>query len=118
MFARPRLSMSPALNTVESGGLESILRLRDLAGNRLPHHLWHLVIHEFTHHWEFLGPVGTALNVLYVRQCEKVSRAIDEQNAVVIRGRAVGEVVLSGRGAGSMPTAAAILSDVVWSTAA
>ena len=39
-------------------------------------------------------------------------------NAVVIRGRAVGEVVLSGRGAGSMPTAAAVLSDVLWSAQA
>ena len=37
----------------------------------------------------------------------------DEQNAVLIRGRAVGEVWLSGKGAGSMPTAAALLSDVV-----
>ena len=42
-----------------------------------------------------------------------LARAVDEQNAVVIRGRAVGEIVLSGRGAGSMPTAAAVLSDVV-----
>ena len=36
-----------------------------------------------------------------------------ENNAVVIRGRAVGELFLAGRGAGSMPTAAAVLSDVV-----
>lgn len=42
-----------------------------------------------------------------------LARTVDEQNAVVIRGRAVGEVVLSGRGAGSMPTAAAVLSDVL-----
>lgn len=47
-----------------------------------------------------------------------LARVVDEQNAVVIRGRAVGEVVLSGRGAGSMPTAAAVLSDVLWSAAA
>lgn len=37
----------------------------------------------------------------------------NEMNGVVIRGRAVGEVLLVGRGAGSMPTAAAVLSDVV-----
>ena len=47
-----------------------------------------------------------------------LARVVDEQNAVVIRGRAVGEIVLSGRGAGSMPTAAAVLSDVVWSVQA
>jgi homoserine dehydrogenase len=37
----------------------------------------------------------------------------DENNAVVVRGRAVGEMTFSGRGAGSMPTAAAVLSDVI-----
>jgi homoserine dehydrogenase len=37
----------------------------------------------------------------------------DEQNGVLIRGRAVGEVFLSGRGAGSLPTASAVLSDVL-----
>lgn len=41
------------------------------------------------------------------------ARVVDEQNAIVIRGRAVGEVFLSGRGAGSMPTAAALLADVI-----
>lgn len=49
---------------------------------------------------------------------DALARVVDEQNAVVIRGRAVGEVCLSGRGAGSLPTAAAVLSDVVYSTAA
>lgn len=37
----------------------------------------------------------------------------DEHNTVVIRGRAVGEVAFSGRGAGSLPTAAAVMSDVI-----
>lgn len=47
-----------------------------------------------------------------------LAQVIEENNGVVIRGNAVGEVFLSGRGAGSMPTAAAVLSDVIWSTAA
>ena len=42
-----------------------------------------------------------------------LARAADEENVVVIRGRAAGDVVLSGRGAGAMPTAAAVLSDVL-----
>lgn len=42
-----------------------------------------------------------------------LARIVDEQNAVMIRGRAVGEIFLSGRGAGSMPTAAALLADVL-----
>jgi homoserine dehydrogenase len=37
----------------------------------------------------------------------------EEHNAVVIRGRAVGEIAFSGRGAGSLPTAAAVMSDVI-----
>jgi homoserine dehydrogenase len=37
----------------------------------------------------------------------------DENNAVVIRGRAVGELMFQGKGAGSLPTAAAVLSDVI-----
>jgi homoserine dehydrogenase len=41
------------------------------------------------------------------------ARVVDEQNAVIIRGRAVGEVFLSGKGAGSLPTATALLADVL-----
>jgi len=37
----------------------------------------------------------------------------DENNAVIIRGRAVGELTFVGKGAGSLPTAAAVLSDVI-----
>ena len=37
----------------------------------------------------------------------------DENNAVLVRGDAVGEMVFSGKGAGSLPSASAVLSDVV-----
>jgi len=37
----------------------------------------------------------------------------DENNAVIVRGKAVGEVMFGGKGAGSLPTAAAVLSDVL-----
>jgi homoserine dehydrogenase len=37
----------------------------------------------------------------------------DENNAVLIRGDAVGEMLFSGKGAGSLPSASAVLSDVV-----
>jgi len=37
----------------------------------------------------------------------------DENNAVIVRGRAVGELMFQGKGAGSLPTAAAVLSDVI-----
>jgi homoserine dehydrogenase len=37
----------------------------------------------------------------------------DENNAVIVRGRAVGEMIFVGKGAGSLPTATAVLSDVI-----
>ncbi len=64
------------------------------------------------------GGVSLVVEPRRVPVAHPLARAIDEQNAVVIRGWAVGEVVLSGRGAGSMPTAAAVLSDVLWSAVA
>ena len=65
-----------------------------------------------------VGGVSLVVEPRPVPFADPLARAVDEENAVVIRGRAVGEVVLSGRGAGSMPTAAAVLSDVLWSAAA
>jgi homoserine dehydrogenase len=37
----------------------------------------------------------------------------DENNAVLVRGDAVGEMLFSGKGAGSLPSASAVLSDMV-----
>jgi len=37
----------------------------------------------------------------------------DEDNAVIVRGRAAGEMLFRGKGAGSLPTATAVLADVV-----
>jgi homoserine dehydrogenase len=46
-----------------------------------------------------------------------LAAAKGENNAVVIRGRATGEMLFAGKGAGALPTAAAVLSDVVEITA-
>ncbi|MEA2240035.1 MAG: homoserine dehydrogenase [Thermoanaerobaculia bacterium] len=37
----------------------------------------------------------------------------DENNSIVVRGSAVGEMIFQGKGAGSLPTAAAVLADVI-----
>src|SRR5581483_4165511 len=37
----------------------------------------------------------------------------DENNAVLVRGDAVGEMLFCGKGAGSLPSASAVLSDIV-----
>ena len=64
-------------------------------------------------------PGGIALRIepRFLANEDPLAHIIDERNAVVIRGRAVGDVMLSGRGAGSMPTAAAVLADVIGTAA-
>jgi homoserine dehydrogenase len=59
------------------------------------------------------GGIELRVGPKFLAATEPLARIVDETNAIVIRGRAVGEIVLSGRGAGSMPTAAAVLADVL-----
>jgi len=46
-------------------------------------------------------------------QSHQLASIRDENNAVLVRGDAVGEMLFSGKGAGSLPSASAVLSDVV-----
>jgi homoserine dehydrogenase len=73
----------------------------------------HRVIRQVAEARRVAGGVELVVEARAVPESHPFARVVDEQNAVVIRGRAVGDVVLSGRGAGSMPTAAAVLSDVI-----
>ena len=59
------------------------------------------------------GGVELVVEPRRIPVADPFARIVDEQNAVVIRGRAVGEICLTGRGAGSLPTAAALLGDVL-----
>ena len=59
------------------------------------------------------GGIELVVEPRQIPRTDPLARVIDEQNAVVIRGRAVGDVWLSGRGAGSLPTAAALLGDIL-----
>ncbi|HSP17784.1 MAG TPA: homoserine dehydrogenase [Thermoanaerobaculia bacterium] len=59
------------------------------------------------------GTVHLRVGVREIPDCDPLARVRDECNGVVIRGRSVGDVFLTGRGAGAMPTAAAVLSDVI-----
>lgn len=72
------------------------------------------VIRQIAEARRVAGGVELVVEPRSLRRDDALARIVDEQNGVVIRGRAVGEVFLSGRGAGSMPTAAAVLSDVLW----
>jgi len=50
---------------------------------------------------------------LLLPMSHQLARIRDENNAVLVRGDAVGEMLFSGKGAGSLPSASAVLSDVV-----
>lgn len=58
---------------------------------------------------------------LRVEPCEldandPLANVKDENNAVIVRARAAGELIFSGKGAGALPTASAVLSDVLETT--
>ncbi|HVR38688.1 MAG TPA: homoserine dehydrogenase, partial [Thermoanaerobaculia bacterium] len=59
------------------------------------------------------GGVEMSVAPRLVPKSDPFARAIDEENVVMIRGRASGDVTLSGRGAGPLPTASAVLSDIL-----
>ena len=98
---------TPVRRTVVAGleevSLESIERARREG----------FVIRQIAEAHRIAGGVELIVEPRRLRHADPLARIVDEQNAVVIRGRAVGDVFLSGRGAGSMPTAAAVLSDVL-----
>jgi homoserine dehydrogenase len=62
---------------------------------------------------ESRGTVHLRVAVREIPDCDPLARVRDESNAVLIRGRSVGEIFLTGRGAGALPTAGALLSDVI-----
>lgn len=59
------------------------------------------------------GGIELSVAPRVIPKSDAFARVVDEQNLVVVRGRASGEVMLSGRGAGALPTAAAVLGDVL-----
>ncbi len=50
----------------------------------------------------------------FVRKDHPLASVADAFNAVFVEGDAVGEVMLYGRGAGSLPTGSAIVSDIIY----
>ena len=89
-------------------GIESVT-LRDLERARAKGR----VVRQVAEARRVAGGIELVVEPRSVPASDALARVVDEENAVVIEGRAVGEIVLSGRGAGAMPTAAAVLSDVL-----
>ena len=59
------------------------------------------------------GAVGLRVHPTMVPSTHPLAAVRDSYNAVFIEGDAVGELMLYGRGAGGMPTASAVLGDVI-----
>jgi len=71
------------------------------------------VLRQVAYAEESGGTIHLRVGVREVPDCDPLARVRDETNAVLVRGRSVGEVLLTGRGAGALPTATALLSDVI-----
>ncbi len=59
------------------------------------------------------GAVSLSCAPVLLPSSHQLASIRDENNAVLVRGDAVGEMLFSGKGAGSLPSASAVLSDVV-----
>jgi len=59
------------------------------------------------------GSVSLGCAPVLLPSSHQLASVRHENNAVLVRGDAVGEMLFSGKGAGSLPSASAVLSDVV-----
>ena len=57
--------------------------------------------------------IALEVQPVLLRATHPLASIRDENNAVLVRGDAVGEMLFSGKGAGSLPSASAVLSDIV-----
>ncbi|MBO0691493.1 MAG: homoserine dehydrogenase [Acidimicrobiaceae bacterium] len=59
------------------------------------------------------GPVGVRVHPTMIPATHPLAAVRDSYNAVFVEGDAVGDLMLHGRGAGGMPTASAVLGDLL-----
>ncbi len=64
------------------------------------------------------GKVSIMVCPVFLPVSSKLAKIDDVYNAVVVKGNAVGEVLFVGAGAGKMPTASAIMADVIYAVKA
>ena len=57
--------------------------------------------------------VAVCVSPAFIRNGSQLANVSDVFNAVLVRGDAVGDTVFYGRGAGKMPTASAVMADVI-----
>lgn len=59
------------------------------------------------------GRISAVVTPAFVRNGSQLASTNDVFNAILVRGDAVGDVVFYGRGAGKLPTASAVVADVI-----
>ncbi len=59
------------------------------------------------------GRVSVMVSPAFVQNHSQLASVDDVFNAILVRGDAIGDVVFYGRGAGKMPTASAVVADVI-----
>jgi homoserine dehydrogenase len=95
-------------NGVATEGIRN-LRLQDFEAAR---ELGYVIKHVANA--QFVGDaIGLRVGPVFLPVKHQLASIRDENNAVLVRGDAVGEMLFSGKGAGSLPSASAVLSDIV-----
>jgi homoserine dehydrogenase len=66
--------------------------------------------------YAFIGKDGVELSVApcLIREDDNFANVDDENNAVLISGDATGDVIFYGKGAGQLPAASAVVSDIIF----
>ena len=59
------------------------------------------------------GRVSVLVSPAFIQNHSQLASVDDVFNAILVRGDAIGDVVFYGRGAGKMPTASAVVADVI-----
>lgn len=59
------------------------------------------------------GKISAVVTPAFVKNGSQLASTNDVFNAILVRGDAVGDVVFYGRGAGKLPTASAVVADVI-----
>ncbi len=59
------------------------------------------------------GRLDCIVAPMIIPQASKLAEVNDEYNGILVRGDAIGDVVFYGRGAGKLPTASAVVADII-----
>jgi homoserine dehydrogenase len=97
-----------ASDSVATDGIRNITADDIQAARELGYVIKHVATAEVTGE-----TIALEVEPVLVPAAHQLAGIRDENNAVLVRGDAVGDMLFSGKGAGSLPSASAVLSDIV-----